>query len=97
MQAHSVFWSQKEAGFLTKTTPSKLFAWGQGAFGKLGLGSDGSQFDPKFISALDGVTINDLSTGKTITACIDESGNILTWGKPINVISNNEGSFGLWH
>lgn len=62
-----------------------LYGWGQGAFGKLGIGSDKSQFDPVFVSKLEGVELKDLSTGKTVTVCIDSEGNLLSWGKPINV------------
>ena len=85
-------WNHKAAMSLTQTLPTRLYSWGQGAFGKLGLGSDANQFDPKLLSTLDGATIIDLSTGKTITACIDGDGNILTWGKPINVIVYHPGS-----
>lgn len=91
------FWTQRDADYFTKVTPAQLYAWGQGAFGKLGLGSDASQFDPKLVTALDGVLINDLSSGKTVTACIDESGNILTWGKPINVMKCDKGIARLWY
>lgn len=70
---------------LTQRVPSQIYAWGQGSFGKLGLGSDKNQYDPQLLSHLDGAVIKDLSTGRTATACIDEEGNILTWGKPSNV------------
>lgn len=85
---------QEKAAFENKQK-SSIFAWGQGAFGKLGLGSDLNQFDPKLVSALEGLEIKELKTGKTISACIDQDGNILTWGKPINVRPGSRGTAGL--
>lgn len=63
-----------------------VYAWGQGAFGKLGLGNDSSIYNPTLVSMLDDAGVKHLVTGKTISACIDKDGNLMTWGKPINVL-----------
>ena len=57
-----------------------MYIWGLGVFGEI--------FSPQLIQSLDG-QVRDVAVGASFSACIDDSGQVWTWG------TNTRGELGL--
>jgi alpha-tubulin suppressor-like RCC1 family protein len=72
---------------LATTTDGKLFAWGDGFSGKLGLGNQNSRSFPVQVGAL--TTWLNPATGQGFSVCTKTDGTLWTWG------NGNQGRLGL--
>ncbi|XP_014307555.1 probable E3 ubiquitin-protein ligase HERC6 [Myotis lucifugus] len=68
----------------------RVFAWGAGSEGQLGIGEFKEKiFTPKKIKALDGIKIIQVSCGDYHSLALSEDGQVFSWGK------NSHGQLGL--
>lgn len=58
----------------------RVLSWGSGSNGKLGHNCDENYSMPCVINSLENIKIVAISTGCEHSACIDEKGNLYTWG-----------------
>ncbi|CDR98093.1 regulator of chromosome condensation (RCC1), domain containing protein, putative [Babesia bigemina] len=58
----------------------KLWAWGYGGNGRLGIGNTRTQYTPKMVGSLDEHQVKQAACGDTHSACIDSDGKVYTWG-----------------
>ncbi|GFU31029.1 e3 ubiquitin-protein ligase HERC2, partial [Nephila pilipes] len=65
---------------LALTVDGKVFSWGEGDDGKLGLGNRVSYDRPRLILALKSKRIRDIACGSAHSAAISSSGELYTWG-----------------
>ncbi|GIY42322.1 e3 ubiquitin-protein ligase HERC2 [Caerostris extrusa] len=65
---------------LALTVDGKVFSWGEGDDGKLGLGNRMSYDRPRLILALKSKRIRDIACGSAHSAAISSSGELYTWG-----------------
>eukprot|EP00824_Muranothrix_gubernata_P023399 TRINITY_DN6230_c0_g1_i1.p1 TRINITY_DN6230_c0_g1~~TRINITY_DN6230_c0_g1_i1.p1 ORF type:complete len:915 (-),score=216.02 TRINITY_DN6230_c0_g1_i1:947-3691(-) len=62
------------------TDAGKLFTWGYGEYGQLGHGTFENRDAPTQVRALEGITILQASCGTNHSACVDDKGQLYTWG-----------------
>ena len=65
---------------LALTLDGKVFAWGEGEDGKLGLGNRLTMDKPRLIDSLLPKKIRDIACGSSHSAAITSSGELYTWG-----------------
>lgn len=65
---------------LALTLDGKVFAWGEGEDGKLGLGNRLTMDKPRIIDSLLSKKIRDIACGSSHSAAITSSGELYTWG-----------------
>ncbi|EKX72652.1 Regulator of chromosome condensation RCC1 domain containing protein [Theileria equi strain WA] len=58
----------------------RVWSWGYGGNGRLGLGNTKSYYSPAMIKIFGGYEISFISCGDSHTACIDRFGSVYTWG-----------------
>ncbi|CEP00073.1 Regulator of chromosome condensation (RCC1) repeat [Plasmodiophora brassicae] len=73
---------------LARTDDGKVYAWGRGEYGRLGLNSNRDRTSPQLIEAIPG-PVKLIATGSASSAAITESGRLYMWGK------NDTGQLGL--
>lgn len=66
---------------LALTASKKLFVWGWGKNGQLGLGNYDNQPVPAQVTALSGVPIRSLAVGPDCSAVVSEEGQVYFWGR----------------
>ncbi|XP_019851476.1 PREDICTED: E3 ubiquitin-protein ligase HERC2-like [Amphimedon queenslandica] len=66
---------------LALTKDGKVYSWGQGSNGVLGIGNTESQTAPTAVAALSGDRIVHISAGSMHSAAVTEDGVLYTWGK----------------
>mmetsp|Transcript_16816 Transcript_16816/g.55825 ORF Transcript_16816/g.55825 Transcript_16816/m.55825 type:complete len:1970 (-) Transcript_16816:70-5979(-) len=59
----------------------KIFSWGSGSWGKLGIGSDANAESPRFVASLQNSKVVHIACGAHHTAAITTVGDVWTWGK----------------
>ena len=57
-----------------------VYAWGEGAFGRLGHGATERELVPRLVHGLLGVPIVHIACGGACTAAVDSAGDLWTWG-----------------
>ncbi|OQR95960.1 regulator of chromosome condensation (RCC1) [Thraustotheca clavata] len=68
----------------------KIYVWGRGEKGQLGLGDKTLQVDsPTLLESLSEVEIVDISCGTQHTAAVDKQGRVFTWGFGGSAMSDN--------
>jgi len=65
---------------LALTAGGKVFSWGGGEYGRLGLGDEEDRTEPCEVTALAGEVINRVACGADHSAALTEGGAIYTWG-----------------
>jgi E3 ubiquitin-protein ligase HERC2 len=60
---------------------SKVYSWGLGDGGLLGLGNTDTQLSPKVISSLNDVNITYVACGGLHTLAINKQGHVYSWGR----------------
>lgn len=58
----------------------RVWAWGYGGNGRLGIGNTRTHYSPMMVKIQDGCKVVQISCGDVHSACIDEEGNVYTWG-----------------
>ena len=58
----------------------KLFAWGGGLHGKLGLGDAANHLVPTRVKALRAERVTQCAAGLAHSVAVTESGHVMTWG-----------------
>merc|ERR1739848_975246 len=72
------------------TNDGKVYSWGSGKFGKLGLGDEDMRTLPTVVSGeLAGRCVVQVSAGEFHTACVTDEGLVYSWG------GNQYGKLGL--
>eukprot|EP00736_Rhodelphis_marinus_P011154 Rmarinus@m.27727 len=59
---------------------NQVMAWGEGAYGKLGLADEWNRAYPTLIPALDGIRITKVACGSDHTIALAEKGDLFVWG-----------------
>jgi hypothetical protein len=59
---------------------TRVFAWGAGARGQLGLGDRKNRASPEAVAALDGRDVAHVACGATHSAAVSDRGVLYTWG-----------------
>lgn len=65
---------------LAVTTAGELFSWGRGDAGQLGMGRLKDEDRPSAVTALSGRFVTYCAAGENHSACIADSGTLMTWG-----------------
>lgn len=65
----------------------RLYSWGDGDFGKLGLGSDTSKSTPNLVESLRNVGLKKIACGSNFSVALGNNGSLYTFGHP-NFIGN---------
>lgn len=63
------------------TQDGRLYVWGSGLNGQLGLGSQKEAFSPCLVDALIGERVIDVQCGDSHTCVLCESGRVYGWGQ----------------
>jgi len=58
----------------------RVWAWGDGSSGQLGHSTTEHESYPKVIQKIEGVRVKSISAGGKHSACVAESGPVMTWG-----------------
>ena len=66
-----------------------LFAFGDGDYGKLGLGNTAAKSVPTKVETLCGVGIKKIACGTQYTVALTKDGAVFTWGQGIYHLYNN--------
>lgn len=66
---------------LAVTADGRLFSWGEGGDGQLGLGTRCSESRPRLIDALLGQRVTAAACGSAHSACVTSEGALFTWGR----------------
>lgn len=65
---------------LALTAEGKVYVWGEGEDGKLGLGSKVTALSPKLVETLKNKRMRDVACGSSHSAAISSTGELFTWG-----------------
>jgi alpha-tubulin suppressor-like RCC1 family protein len=57
-----------------------LFTWGFNGNGQLGLGDYEDRWEPTHVKSMVEHRLSDISAGHSHSACLDDAGNLFTWG-----------------
>jgi E3 ISG15--protein ligase len=73
---------------------SRLFAWGAGLQGQLGLGTEVmSQALPKELTEIKDIKIISIAASNDLSAAIDDRGKLFTWGKTKGMMAHEQHGF----
>jgi len=67
----------------------RVFSWGRGDNGRLGLGGNGNESSPVCVSDFDGMEISSISCGAEHSGAVSADGQLYCWGK------NRHGELGM--
>ncbi|KAM7252649.1 hypothetical protein ACFE04_008158 [Oxalis oulophora] len=70
-------------------SPSQVFSWGWGDFGRLGHGNSSDLFTPQPIKLLQGLRVKQIACGDSHCLAVTFQGQVLSWGR------NQNGQLGL--
>jgi len=59
----------------------RVWAFGEGSHGQLGLGNTETQLEPKGIGFFDNKNVKQVSAGQTFSLCLTYQGDVYSWGK----------------
>ncbi|KAK2709534.1 hypothetical protein QYM36_013262, partial [Artemia franciscana] len=65
---------------LALTADGKVFAWGEGEDGKLGLGTEDTHESPQLVESLITKRVRDVACGSSHSAAVTSEGELYTWG-----------------
>eukprot|EP01104_Vermistella_antarctica_P015030 TRINITY_DN4850_c0_g1_i2.p1 TRINITY_DN4850_c0_g1~~TRINITY_DN4850_c0_g1_i2.p1 ORF type:complete len:374 (+),score=54.17 TRINITY_DN4850_c0_g1_i2:200-1321(+) len=76
------------------TDEGELFTWGYGANGRLGLGDEIDQFEPKIVEGMKGKFVVDVDCGGYHTGAITKEGELFMWGwNHYGQLGHHDGSY----
>lgn len=73
-----------DAHSMVRTKDGKIYSWGSGSYGRLGLGSESDQYSPKVIEKLKNIDITHISCGAFHSLAVADpkgkASSLYTWG-----------------
>lgn len=79
MRVIDVACGSRDAQSICCTDKGEVYTWGDGDFGKLGLGGSTHCELPTLVKGLSGENVNRVFCGAQFTAALSSTGNIWTW------------------
>jgi len=72
---------------LLRTRSGRLWAWGHGSSGQLGMSGVIESATPLNVAALEGVVVRAVATSEQHTLAVDAAGELWQWGLPLGVLA----------